>query len=324
MTAQLYVPEVWAGDPPRRKRAHVPDELAFAPKTARALTLLERTRAWGVPFEVVVADAGYGDAPSFLAALEQRAVPYVGAVDKTCGSRLPDELRTAAAPAPVPPPPVRWGRGQPKKPRPAPRHIAAAVLAALPEHVWQTVSWREGTKGVLQKQVAAVRAHWATGSPRHSATHGRVSTGPAGWLLGERPLPGHAGEPKYSFSSLPADTPLQRLVELAHSRWTIEQFYEDAKGECGLDEYQGRRWDGLHRHLALVLLAYSFLVLPSLLPHPTPETAGALSPLRTFSARPHAARRPSHGPDLALPRSGPVAAPDRPDQVIPSPSNLTK
>lgn len=280
VTAQLYLPQVWAGDPPRRHRAHVPDALAFAPKTALALTLLERAQAWGVPFRVVVADAGYGDAPSFLAALEQRAVPYVCAVDKTFGLRLPDEVQiaTAAATAPVPPLPVRRGRGQPKHPRPAPRHTAAAVLATLPEHAWQTVSWREGSKGVLQKQVAAVRAHWATGSPRHSATHGRVSTGPEGWLLGERPLPGHAGEPKYYFSSLPADTPLQRLVELAHARWTIEQFYEDAKGECGLDEYQGRRWDGLHRHLALVMLAYSFLVLQSLLPHPTPVSAEVLSP----------------------------------------------
>jgi hypothetical protein len=40
----------------------------------------------------------------------------------------------------------------------------------------------------------------------------------------------------------------------------MEQFYEDSKGECGLDDYQGRRWDGLHRHVALVMLAYSFLV----------------------------------------------------------------
>jgi hypothetical protein len=39
----------------------------------------------------------------------------------------------------------------------------------------------------------------------------------------------------------------------------MEQFYEDTKGECGLDHYQGRRWDGLPRHLALVMLAYSFL-----------------------------------------------------------------
>jgi SRSO17 transposase len=68
-------------------------------------------------------------------------------------------------------------------------------------------------------------------------------------------VPGERGEVKWSFSNLLPDTPLQRLVELAHSRWPIAQFYEDAKGECGLDHYQGRRWDGLHRHLALVMLA---------------------------------------------------------------------
>jgi SRSO17 transposase len=326
VTAQLYLPQVWAGDPPRRHRAHVPDELAFAPKTALALTLLDRALAWGVPFRVVVADAGYGDAPSFLEALEQRRVPYVCAVDKTFGVRLPDELRAAAAPAPAAPLTERRGRGQPKKPRPAPRHMAAAVLAALPEDAWQTVQWREGAKGVLQKQVVAVRAHWATGSPRHSATHGRVSTGPEGWLLGERPLPGHGGEPKYYFSSLPADTslPLRRLVELAHARWTIEQFYEDAKGECGLDEYQGRRWDGLHRHLALVMLAYSFLAIQSLAPRATTGAGGDPSPLSTFRACPDAACRPSSCPGLALPGPGPVAAPDRPDQDLPSPENLTK
>ena len=46
--------------------------------------------------------------------------------------------------------------------------------------------------------------------------------------------------------------------------FVIEQFYEDARQECGLDNFQGRRWDGLHRHLALVMLAYSFLALQRL------------------------------------------------------------
>jgi SRSO17 transposase len=182
VTAQLYVPQVWAGDPPRRRRAHIPDDLAFAPKTDLALALLERARVWGVPFHVVVADAGYGDAPSFLAALERRAVPYVCAVGKTFGVRLPDEVHALSTPShpspaflPAPPrgQPERRGRGQPKKPRPATRHTVAAVVATLPAEAWQTVSWREGSKGLLQKQVVAVRAHWATGSPRHSATRTR-------------------------------------------------------------------------------------------------------------------------------------------------------
>ncbi len=87
-------------------------------------------------------------------------------------------------------------------------------------------------------------------------------------VAGEQAAP----EIKYWFSSLPPQTSLERLVTLAHARWVIEQFYEDAKQECGLDDFQGRRWDGLHRHLALVMLAYSFLALqPLQLPLPAGE-----------------------------------------------------
>src|SRR5262249_40518959 len=81
--------------------------------------------------------------------------------------------------------------------------------------------------------------------PRHSTGHHLVRTGPEGWLLAERPLPGERGETKYYFCWLPIEAPLWRLAELAHSPWPVEQLYEDAKGECGLGDYQGRRWDGL-------------------------------------------------------------------------------
>lgn len=93
---------------------------------------------------------------------------------------------------------------------------------------------------------------------------GAVGPGEIGWLLGERPMPGEEGEPKWFWSQLACRRPLSRLVERAHLHWLIEQFYEDAKGECGLDRFQGRRWEGLHRHLALVMVAYTFLMLHSL------------------------------------------------------------
>lgn len=77
---------------------------------------------------------------------------------------------------------------------------------------------------------------------------------------------------KYWFCVLPDDPSLHRLVLLAHARWVIEQLYEDAKQECGLDHDQGRSWQGLHRHVALVMVAYSFLTLSRLiLPLPSDE-----------------------------------------------------
>jgi hypothetical protein len=80
-------------------------------------------------------------------------------------------------------------------------------------------------------------------------------------------------------------------------------FTRDAKQECGLDHYQGRSWTGLHRHLALVLLAYSFLMLQRLI---FPQPSGrAFSPLRHAKL---AAWRPSAGVALALPGSHPLAA----------------
>jgi SRSO17 transposase len=296
VTARLYLPEAWATDSERRAKVRVPTEISLHTKPELALALVDQARAWGIPFATVVTDAGYGDNPTFLLGLDDRHVAYVVGVSSTFGVRLPAEVRvTALVPMPRP-----RGRGQPQKPRPAPLYEAKAVLDALPAERWQTITWREAEGAVLRKQFVAVRGHWATGGAQLSTSHHRVATGPEGWLLGERPVPGERGEVKWSLSNLPTDTPLRRLVELAHSRWPIEQFYEDAKGECGLDHYQGRRWDGLHRHLALVMLAYSFVARQRWMPT---DLVG-FSPLRRAPVVPGG---PSPGAAVALPGCGVMA-----------------
>jgi SRSO17 transposase len=269
VSAQLYLPEGWATDRERRERSHVPEEVIFRIKPQIALSLVDLSREWGVPFEVVVSDSGYGKNPSFLGGLEERKVAYVCGVESTFGVRLPEEVRAHKETGA---PPYK-GRGRPPKERPAPLYTAREVIDSLPDEAWQTVSWREGTKGTLSKQMVALRMHRATGSPRrHSTDHERVFTAKKGWLIAERPLPEAPSsahekegeeEQKYYYSTLGEEVPLERLAALAKCRWTIEQFYEDAKGECGLSDYQGRRWDGLHRHLALSMVAYSFLMLHS-------------------------------------------------------------
>jgi SRSO17 transposase len=301
--AQLYLPEGWANDRGRRERAHVPKEVSFRSKPHIALSLADLCGEWGVPFGVVVADCGYGKYPMFLEGLEERKLPYVCGVESTFGVRLPEEV-VAAKEAGAPP---YRGRGQPPKERPAPLYTAEEVIGSLPEQAWRTVAWREATKGTLSKQMVAVRAHRATGSDRHSTTHERVVTAEEGWLIAERPLVRPAQnkgeeELKYYYSSLGADVSLERLAALAKSRWAIEQFYEDAKGECGLGDYQGRRWDGLHRHLALVMVAYSFLML-----HSSSVTGGESStgePFFPHGAAHNAAGDPPTGTGVAAGRPG--------------------
>jgi len=268
ISAQLFLPEAWTNDAELRKQAQVPEEIAQQTKPEIALGLLDRARQWGVPIQAVVVDAGYGDNPNFLQGLDDRQVPYVCAVQSTFGCRLPEEVQVLAAQTPI-----YGGRGQPRKPRPAPLYtvkerIAACLLCLANHQLARRDERHHADPGGSHPRALGHRLLFAQHQPQ-SRPHG-----PEGWLLAERPvpepvtddLPPSPAEPqeqeeeqiKYWFSVLPEDILLPRLVLLAHARWVIEQFYEDAKQECGLDHFQGRSWDGLHRHLALVMLPTVF------------------------------------------------------------------
>ncbi len=323
VSGRLYLPEGWATDRERREISHVPQEISFWSKPHIALSLLDLSREWEVPFEMVVADSGYGKYPSFLGGLEERELPYVCGVESTFGVRLPEEV-VAAKEAGAPP---YKGRGQPPKERPAPLYTAKELIGSLPDEAWRTVAWREGTKGTLSKRMVALRVNRATGSSRHSTNHERVVTAAEGWLIAERPLrrsageeqPGEEEELKYYYSSLGADESLERLAALAKSRWAIEQFYEDAKGECGLGDFQGRRWDGFHRHLALVMVAYSFLMLHSSdLGEDRSHQEEAFSPLQESAQTYDAASDSPAGTGVVAGGSGALVHRNREDKDLPS------
>ena len=313
VSARLYLPLPWAEDPQRRQRTHIPADVGFATKIELALKLIDQARQWAVPFAWVTADAGYGSNPGFLEGLEERKLAYIVGVEKSFGVRLPEDVQEVVAAGPPP----YTGKGRPRKQRPAPLHTAKTIAAALADDQWRTIAWREGTKRTLQQQFAAVRVHRATGSPATTNPE-RISTGPEGWLLVERPLPDNEGETKYYYSNLPVETSLERLVEMAHARWAIEQFYEDAKGECGLDNYQGRRWDGLHRHLALTMLAYSFLAWQRQTASPE---AGGFPPLREH---PLATGGSPASPAVVVAGLASLVRRDRPDKNLPASTELTK
>jgi SRSO17 transposase len=72
VAVRLYLPQAWAEDLERRGKPRVPEEVTFQTKPEIAVALLDQARIWGVPHRCMVADAGYGDNPHFLAALEAR------------------------------------------------------------------------------------------------------------------------------------------------------------------------------------------------------------------------------------------------------------
>lgn len=224
VTTRLYMPHAWTDDPARCARAHVPEEVRFQTKHEIALDLIDAARAQGVPYACITVDGDYGDVPFFLDSLEGRDERYVGAVQ--CDFRVAQD-NTGADP-----------------------QRADRLVDGQRRRSWRTLTWREGTAGPLKAQFLAVRA-WRPDD---------LGRWREGWLLAERPARGRTGKQRYSWSNLPPDTALERLAEDAHRRHWIEQFHEEAKELLGWDQYQGRRWDGFHRHALLVMIAYSFLV----------------------------------------------------------------
>jgi SRSO17 transposase len=81
----------------------------------------------------------------------------------------------------------------------------------------------------------------------------------ARWLLVRRSR--RDGELAFYACYGPAATPLVGLVRVAGTRWAVEEGFQQAKGEVGLDHYEVRRWPGWYRHITLALLAHAFLAV---------------------------------------------------------------
>jgi SRSO17 transposase len=246
---RLYLPEVWSEDQKRRKATGVPPEISFQTKPEIALEQIRAAVDRGIPQAPVLADAAYGNDTKFREGITGLGLLYVLGVQSSVSVWPPGR---------APLPKRKWkGMGRPttlwRRDR---RHRPVSVrelAMSLPLSAWKTVRWREGTRQQLRSRFAALRVR-----PAHRDDWRREPRAEE-WLLIE--WPSEEAEPtKYWFSTLPEDTKLRDLVQLAKHRWIVERDYQELKQELGLGHYEGRGWRGFHHHATLCIAAYGFLV----------------------------------------------------------------
>jgi SRSO17 transposase len=247
---RLYLPQAWACDVARRKKAGVPEEIGFRTKPEIALDQIRAAHASGVPRGPVLMDAGYGPHSELRSAITALGLPYVAGV-------LSNATVWAPGTGPLPPKPYTPGRGRPtKRLRRDDEHRPVTVkeLAfGLPPEAWRTIIWREGTNEPLRSRFARLRIRIA------QRDFDRSEPWPEEWLLIEWPK-GEKEPTKYWLSTLPKTIGFARLVDLAKLRWRIERDYQELKQELGLGHFEGRRWRGFHHHATLCIAAYGFLI----------------------------------------------------------------
>jgi len=281
---RLYLPQEWADDRARRRKAGVPNEIEFKTKPEIALEQLRWACAAGLPRGVALLDAGYGNNGALRAEITALGLTYAAGIQSTT-----TVWAQGAQPLPAKP----WsGRGRPPKlMRLDDEHRPVSVKAlalGLPKRAWRTIEWREGAAEPLVSRFARLRVRAA------HRDEWRAELRPEEWLLIEWPK-GEAEPTKYWLSTLPHDISFSDLVDTAKLRWRIERDYLELKQEVGLGHFEGRGWRGFHHHATLCIAAYGFLI----------AERATIPPSANRSARMFPRLALSHG---CRPRGSPAAA----------------
>ncbi len=241
---ELYLPEDWCCDLPRKQAAHIPETVHFATKPELAKRMVQRAQAAGLPIRWVVADTVYGHSPDLRLFLEEQGDAYalaVPSIEVVC-------VQTRAG--------IRLG------------DVGSLARQELRACDWQRLSLSLGTKGERLFDWACLPVVCAG------------TTDGCHFLVVRRCLD-NPDELAYYLVYAPLDTSVPTIVQAIGARWRIEEDLEATKA-LGLDQSEVRSYLGWYRHITLVLLAYAFLVSITVHQHlmasAKPEAA-ACSPL---------------------------------------------
>ena len=225
---RLYLPKGWIDDAARCDRPGIPLESRTpTSKSAHALDIVRQARARGMRFEWAGVDAGYGGKePAFLRTLDDRQEVFVSDVHRT------QRIWTAQPVLAVPP-------SQPGRGRPAQKLQASvepvtveSLVRAFGAADWTRYVLRDSTRGELRVDIAHRRV-WVWDGDEDA---------PRCWHLIVRREVKSEKTIKYTLSNAAVDTPVLRLAQMQGQRYWVERAFEDAKGECGLADYQALGW----------------------------------------------------------------------------------
>ncbi|MBA4424217.1 MAG: hypothetical protein C0390_14150 [Syntrophus sp. (in: bacteria)] len=245
---RLFIPEKWFGEDyaERRKKCRLPAESSFKTKPQLAVEMLEKIVSEGeIPFRYVVADSIYGSSPEFLEAAEKvSGVTYFVALprDTHCWLQEPAILDKT----------YRYGGEKRTK------HILAEtekkpvtfekIARGMNNYFWYRRTVSEGTKGPIAYEFMKRRVILAKdGQPDRTV-----------WLIVRRTL-GEGSVYSYFISNANRSTRLKTFVWLSGVRWAIEQCFEEAKSDLGMDHYEVRKFPGWRHHMLTCMLAHFFL-----------------------------------------------------------------
>lgn len=245
VNCRLFLPESWTSNPERCERAGIPpDARAFKTKLELALDMVTADMAAGVEFGWVGGDGVYGHGWELSNAIDNMGLTFV--FDVHCNQLIYTVEPTISVPEKKPGP----GR-QPTKPQTDIDPITVKNYGtSLSSHAWRNVTVRDAVKGPLTLSIHAERV-WVWDGKGDRAIE-RV-------LVISRNLADN--KIKYSLSNVDyMETPIERLAYMQAQRYWVERAFQEAKSEIGMSDYQVRKWNAWHHHMALVMLSLSFIV----------------------------------------------------------------
>lgn len=222
---RIYLPESWTTDQHRREQAGIPATIAFATRSQLADDMITAALDAATPARWVTADEAYGNNTALRARLRRLRLGYVLAISR-------DHLV-----------PIDAGKT---------RRRADHLAAGLPAWAWTRRSAGPGSKGPRLYDWA-----WLT----DVGTDGDPAGADDGWhsLLIRRNYT--TGELAFYRCWTPEPVGLTQLVHIAGTRWIVEEGFQTAKGQVGLDQHQVRHWQSWHRFTTLALAALAILTI---------------------------------------------------------------